>query len=370
VGLDRGHELLSEHGDSLAGATHRYTDYVTGGFLRFMEGDAHRKYKAIFRKALSPTVVGASEPVVRDVARRELRLMANDCATEHGVAPSPYVARIAYDALARALFGLVPGQPAYEEFTAAFGPIGAQDMPRRFTWETRDALQKIRSLVDAQVGRLRAGCGTEAEAGSAVGAMVALDHELPDLTCIDNLVFALRIGSSDVTGLLSWMLAFVGSDPELTRRLAELARGNDPDARDLAERSMCETLRLAQSEYLYRTIKDDIEFQGHRLPRGWLLRICVWESHRDPAVFEDPDRFDPDRFAKRALTHSEYAPFGSGPHSCLGVGVTTMTCRAIFEELAAGYDWEVEWDGKATRRRRHWGHWRPSSSLRVRVRPA
>ena len=138
---------------------------------------------------------------------------------------------------------------------------------------------------------------------------------------------------------------------------------------------MLETLRLAQSEYLYRKIEEEIEFEGHRLPRGWLLRIGVWESHRDPAVFADPERFDPDRFAERPFSQSEYSPFGWGRHHCVGVGLTTMICRAVFEELAAGFDWDVEWDGRATRRRvqwrpwRHWHHWHPSSSLRVTLRP-
>lgn len=367
IGLERGHRLLREHADSLGSATLRYSDDVTGGLLRYMDGDPHRKYNAIFRKALGPTVVEAAEPLVREVARRELLLMADACATERDVAPAPYVGRIAYDAMARVLVGLVPGQPPYEEFAAAFEPIRAQNASRKLTPGAKHALQKLRSLVAAQAQRSRAGDGDEA--GSCVGAMAALDPQLPDLTCLDNLVFALRLGSSDLAGLLTWMLAYVGSDRELTRRLASVVRENDAGAHDLAERMMRETLRLAQSEFLYRTIEEDIEFEGHRLPRGWLLRIGVWESHRDPAVFEDPERFDPDRFAERAFSQSEYSPFGWGPHHCLGAGLTTMICRAVFEELAAGFDWDVEWDGRASRGRRHWHHWHPSSSLRVTLRP-
>ena len=51
-----------------------------------------------------------------------------------------------------------------------------------------------------------------------------------------------------------------------------------------------------------REIVHPITHAGFRLPRGWLLRICVHESHRDPAVFEHPEVFDPDRFLRRAPT--------------------------------------------------------------------
>lgn len=367
IGLERGHRLLREHADSLGGAKLRYSKDVTGGFLRFMEGDDHRMYNGVVRKALGPSVADDVEPFVRDVARRELRLMAADCAFRGGVAPAPYLDRIAYDAFARTLFGLVPGQPAYEEFAAAYAPVAEQNPSRRLTPDAAEALAALRSLVEAQADRLRGDEGSESRC--SLGVIVALDPLLPDVTCTDNLVFIQRNASSDVAGLLRWMLAMVGSDPDLPERLAEQVRSNGSTDTGLPERLMLETLRLGQSEYLYRRIEEDIEFEGHRLPRGWLLRIGVWESHRDPAVFEDPERFDPDRFARRPLSHSEYSPFGWGPHHCLGVGLTKMICRAVFEELAAGFDWDVEWDGQATRGRRHWHHWRPSSSLRVTLRP-
>ncbi|MBK6805586.1 MAG: cytochrome P450 [Betaproteobacteria bacterium] len=78
-----------------------------------------------------------------------------------------------------------------------------------------------------------------------------------------------------------------------------------------------ETLRLEQSEFLYRRVAKPFEVDGYTVPAGWILRLCVNEAHRDPAVFEDPDRFDPG-LRDRAWSRNEYSPFGGHTHGCMG----------------------------------------------------
>ena len=81
---------------------------------------------------------------------------------------------------------------------------------------------------------------------------------------------------------------------------------------------MLETLRLEQSEFLYRRVVKPLEIDGYRIPPGWLLRILVHESHRDPTVYPEPDRFNPDRFLARTFDKTEYSPFGADAHGCNG----------------------------------------------------
>jgi cytochrome P450 len=77
------------------------------------------------------------------------------------------------------------------------------------------------------------------------------------------------------------------------------------------------------------------------MPRGWLVRLCVAESHRDPDVFPEPGRYDLDRFLTRRYDSSQYSPFGWGRHLCNGVTLTHMISRVVLEELASHYDWDV-----------------------------
>lgn len=52
-----------------------------------------------------------------------------------------------------------------------------------------------------------------------------------------------------------------------------------------------------------------------------ILLIPIWPIHRDPQYYENPDKFDPERFSdenKHKIQPFTYMPFGIGPRSCVG----------------------------------------------------
>src|SRR5262249_15561462 len=135
-----------------------------------------------------------------------------------------------------------------------------------------------------------------------------------DPTAIGNLIYETHITWADVSGLLMWLLRMLTDHPEWSARLRgnENASESDDAQPSLASLFVSETLRMEQSEHLYRVAERDIEYDGIRIPRGWLVRLCVHESHRNPEAFANPDMFDPNRFRDRAYSRREYSPFGIG----------------------------------------------------------
>jgi cytochrome P450 len=83
-------------------------------------------------------------------------------------------------------------------------------------------------------------------------------------------------------------------------------------------------------------------------------------------VFNQPDRFDANRFSGRNYRRDEYSPLGIGRHSCLGNQVVDMVGRIFVTELIDAYDIRTIADGP-----REYGraHWEPSSSLRLELIP-
>jgi sterol 14-demethylase len=107
-----------------------------------------------------------------------------------------------------------------------------------------------------------------------------------------------------------------------------------------------ETLRLHPPLILLpRTAMQDFTFGNWLIERGKMVAVSPAVSHRDPATFRDPARFDPDRYGPgreedRAQPFG-WIPFGGGPHRCLGANFALMQLKAIFSILLRRYEFEL-----------------------------
>ena len=75
-----------------------------------------------------------------------------------------------------------------------------------------------------------------------------------------------------------------------------------------AEAFTLETLRMDQSERLMRNVGRDIRFEGWLIPAGSLVRVCMWEAHKDPDAFPRPFVFDPSRFLNDVSAGERFSP--------------------------------------------------------------
>lgn len=80
-----------------------------------------------------------------------------------------------------------------------------------------------------------------------------------------------------------------------------------------------------------RVAKRDCQLGGIDIPEGTNVSVSVAAANRDPAHYQDPDRFDPTRKNIAHLT------FGAGPHVCLGMPLarieTTVAINALLDRL-------------------------------------
>lgn len=372
LGVRLGAELLRTCPDDLEAPRVRFNRFIPKGFLRYMEPEDHLVYKPPFRAALAPAVLRHVQPILREIVRGGLPALARESARQPGVgiAPRPALRGIVFEMLVAAFFGLRSDAGDFAWLRGRYEELDLRKLTLLPDHRDRAALAQITPWVQARGRSLQDANGPGADKTPCVLATLCEAHRgaLEDETALGNIIYTLTIGRADLTALLMWVLKMLGDAPEWAGRLREAARSQPEDeAYALAGRIVRETLRLEQSEYVYRRAKRDVQFRGFRIPRGWRVRVLVREGHRDPAHFEDPERFDPNRWLAAGKPGALYQPFGIDAHACIGTSVTeTLTCL-VLTELARNYDWDVVSDGP---REYGWAHWQPSSKLRIVVTPA
>ncbi|MCP2317679.1 hypothetical protein APR12_003032 [Nocardia amikacinitolerans] len=97
-----------------------------------------------------------------------------------------------------------------------------------------------------------------------------------------------------------------------------------------AGRAVDEFLRVISPVYqMARTATRDLTFAGEQIRENDVMVLYYTAANRDPAVFSDPDRFDPWRLEKEMLA------FGTGVHRCIGAHLAKLELTILWEELAA-----------------------------------
>ncbi|KAK7446242.1 hypothetical protein BaRGS_00040284 [Batillaria attramentaria] len=104
-------------------------------------------------------------------------------------------------------------------------------------------------------------------------------------------------------------------------------------AMELAYLDMCmnESMRLYPPGFILdREAEEDMEFAGYHVAKGMRMGIPVLSIHRDPAIWPDPMKFDPERHTPeaRATRHPfAFLPFGMGPRNCIGMRLAQLEIR-------------------------------------------
>jgi cytochrome P450 len=182
-----------------------------------------------------------------------------------------------------------------------------------------------------------------------------------DATSLGNLIYMVEIGRFDVASLMRWLVKLAAENPSVLQEI-RLSHDNGDHTSPLTDAFVLETLRLHQSERLMRIALEDLSFDGYHIPKHTVVRLCLWESHKDPETFEDPFRFDPRRFVDENYTSDQYAPFGLGRRRCPASDMAIAMAASLVSTMANDVSPSIVEDGPPIHGA--W-HWEPNPSMRV-----
>ncbi|MCI3224565.1 cytochrome P450 [Streptomyces sp. NP-1717] len=295
---------------------------------RLMQPAFHRQqvagYVDTMREAVEPYVAGWDGGTPLDV-KTEMQLMAQ------GVVMS-------------ALFSAAPRrEPAHTILDSvdtvfktalrrALLPISALErLPTRRNRRAEAASTALRTAVADIITEHRAHPHTYDDIVSLL--LTAQDDTgatLPDDEILSEIVALLAAGSETTAVVLAWLFHELGRNPEMERRLHEEVDSVLAEGPLTAERIprlvytrmlLSETLRLYSPAWLVtRQAVSDVRLGEFTLPAGSDVIWSAYALHRDPGIYPDPLRFDPDRWLPERPQPPKggFIPFGSGKRMCIG----------------------------------------------------
>jgi cytochrome P450 len=229
-------------------------------------------------------------------------------------------------------------------------PTGLQEkLPTAHNRDFEQVRVRMRRLIRETVAAYRE------EGGKDTGDLMSIlvntrDEEtgqgLDDQEIHDQ-VMTLLIGGTETTGnTMTWAFHTLATHPEIEERLHaeldEVLDGRTPGFADLHQlpytgRVITETLRMYPPAWLLtRVTTREVQLAGNTIPEGAIVLYSPYALGHNPAVYEDPETFDPDRWLpERAagLPRGFNLPFGGGSRKCigdsLGMAETTITLAGI-----------------------------------------
>jgi cytochrome P450 len=361
VGHGKARRLFLRNEDRLRGMALDLSRLFPEGFLRVLQAETHRKYRRVFAEAflaaeLPPWLQGR----VLDRFRPAEHASAGQCLSSSELREG--AREIAADCMLRVLFGVEPGSARSHALKASYSAFGHDPTVRRVRSLQGGAFTAISSLLREMIAELE--CDSDSADSSVLRHLV--DSRCLDATALGNLIYMFVPGHSDLFSLWHWTLKYVAQSPAVVARIRLDAGGDGNRYLAWSEAILLETLRLNQSEALYRAVDADIELDGYLIPKGSVVRACLWEGHKDPQVFADPFAFEPARFYGRSYPADQFAPFGFDKHRCVAADFIVRLSAAFLVPLLRELDFELVADGQpimgASR------HWQPSPELQVRIR--
>ncbi|WP_372444763.1 cytochrome P450 [Streptomyces coffeae] len=159
----------------------------------------------------------------------------------------------------------------------------------------------------------------------------------------DELVTLLAAGHETTATTLTWLYLLLDRHPEARRRALDAGAAGSPERARAIRALASETLRLYPPAWLMpRHATEDDTLAGYRVEAGTDIFVCPYLTHRDPSLWPEPERFDPERFIardedRRSSRHGAYIPFGLGARACLGAQFAMRETTVLLEHLLPAF---------------------------------
>ncbi|XP_010508143.1 PREDICTED: cytochrome P450 76C2 [Camelina sativa] len=164
-------------------------------------------------------------------------------------------------------------------------------------------------------------------------------------------------GTDTNSSTVEWAMA------ELLRNPETMAKAQSEIDRVIGQKGVVEESDISELPYLQAVVKEtfrlhpavpllvprkaesDVEVLGYLVAKDTQVLVNVWAMGRDPSVWENPTRFEPERFLGKEMDvrgrDYELTPFGAGRRICPGLPLAVKTVPLMLASLLYSFDWKL-----------------------------
>lgn len=282
--------------------------FFDGLILTGMDGEAHRRARALLQPIFMPDVVNTwrdskMDPIVRNEYLKPLVPQHKSDLMDFGL---HFPIRLIY-----ALIGFPDDQPEKVEQYAAWALAilaGPQVDPEKAAVARKAAMEAAQCLYDAVKEAVVEVRRNGAEGNDLISRLIRATYEGRSLDDHEITTFVrslLPAAGETTTRTFGSLMVLLLERPDVLDRVRK--------DRSLVPKAIDEAIRLEPvATFKVRQAAQDLELAGMQIPKGAMVQCIVTSANRDEDVFDNSEEFDIDRKVKPSFG------FGFGPHMCIG----------------------------------------------------
>ncbi|MCH9732936.1 MAG: cytochrome P450 [Actinomycetia bacterium] len=334
-------QLFTASSDDVGNIQPNLSRILGRGSVFALDGSEHRRR----RRLLAPPFHGKSMARYEQIIEEEtLRETANWVDGEEFLTVEPMM-RITLNVILRAVFGadgeeldaLRRHLPRYVALGSRLAslPAPSRTYGRYTPW---GRLAEARREYDRLVNKLIDDAKADPNLGDRTDVLALLMRStyqdgsaMSRAELGDELLTLLGAGHETTANTLAWVFERLSRHPEVLSAVAEEA---DTDGNELRQATILEVQRSRPTiEFAGRHVyAPALELGEWVIPQGFSVIVSIAVMHDDPDAFENPERFDPQRFVG-AKPSASWVPFGGGARRCVGAAFANMEMDVVLRTI-------------------------------------
>tara|TARA_R110002051_G_scaffold25371_5_gene61981 strand:- start:4984 stop:6339 length:1356 start_codon:yes stop_codon:yes gene_type:complete len=232
---------------------------------------------------------------------------------------------------------------------------GPNWMPRFFKSQTKQTAKAIRQLItdltSARLAEIKTGVAPD---DLATKIMTTPDPETGEMFSVEEMVDQVAIfflaGHETSASALAWTLYLMALYPDWQEKVAAEADGLAQDFGSVSKLRISrdvfrESLRLYPPvPMMVRETTVPETFRKREVPIGAQIVLSPWHLHRQERLWDNPDGFDPTRWATpsgKTSARAAYMPFSAGPRVCTGAGFAMIEGVLLLSMIVRAFRFEI-----------------------------